>query len=278
MQEAVEAARGGFDGFVGIGGGSALDTAKLCALFATHGGELLDYVNAPIGAGRAVPGPVLPVVALPTTSGTGSEVTTVAIVDFPRLGTKTGISHRTSPPGARDRRPVPDRVVPAGRHRVDRHRRAAARARGVHGLGLRHAAAPSARPAAAVPGREPVLRSACASARSSSSADISARAVSDGDDIEARTAMALASTIAGIAFSGAGVHIPHALAYPIASLKHEWTTAGVRRRGARPARLRRRRDRARRVPVHRRTPRPSGARPRRGCSTAATTSPSRSSG
>ena len=47
-------------------------------------------------------------------------------------------------------------------------------------------------------------------------------AVSDGSDIEARTAMALASTLAGIAFAGAGVHIPHALAYPIASLQHEW--------------------------------------------------------
>ena len=140
MQEAVEAARGGFDGFVGVGGGSALDTAKLCALFATHGGELLDYVNAPIGAGRPVPGPVLPVVALPTTSGTGSEVTTVAIVDFPRLGTKTGISHRYLRPIARNRRPVPDGVVPAPADGVDRHRRADARARGVHGLGLRHAA------------------------------------------------------------------------------------------------------------------------------------------
>ena len=48
---AVEAARGGFDGFVGVGGGSALDTAKLCALFATHEGELLDYVNEPLGEG-----------------------------------------------------------------------------------------------------------------------------------------------------------------------------------------------------------------------------------
>jgi alcohol dehydrogenase class IV len=91
--EAAEAARGGFDGFVGIGGGSALDTAKLCALFATHEGELLDFVNAPIGRGKQIPGPVLPSVALPTTAGTGSEVTTVAVVDFPRLGTKTGVSH-----------------------------------------------------------------------------------------------------------------------------------------------------------------------------------------
>ena len=60
VAEAGEAAREGYDGFVGIGGGSALDTAKLCALFATHGGELLDYVNAPIGRGTPVPGPVLP--------------------------------------------------------------------------------------------------------------------------------------------------------------------------------------------------------------------------
>ena len=94
VQEAVTVARESFDGFVGVGGGSALDTAKLCALFATHEGELLDYVNAPIGRGRPVPGPVRPLLALPTTSGTGSEVTTVAVVDFPRLGTKTGVSHR----------------------------------------------------------------------------------------------------------------------------------------------------------------------------------------
>ena len=109
VQEAAEAAREGFDGFVGVGGGSALDTAKLCALFATHGGELLDYVNPPIGGGRQVPGPLLPFVALPTTSGTGSEVTTVAVVDFPRLGTKTGVSHQHPPAGARDRRSRPDR-------------------------------------------------------------------------------------------------------------------------------------------------------------------------
>ena len=103
---AAEAARDGFDGFVGIGGGSALDTAKLSALFATHGGSLLDYVNAPLGGGVPVPGPLLPLVALPTTSGTGSEVTTVAVVDFPRLGTKTGSLASLPAAVTRDRRPL----------------------------------------------------------------------------------------------------------------------------------------------------------------------------
>ena len=129
--------------------------------FATHGGELLDYVNAPIGGGAPVPGPVLPIVALPTTSGTGSEVTTVAVVDFPRLGTKTGVSHQHLRPALAIVDPLLTRVVPAGRHRRDRHRRADARARGVH-VSCRTTRAPTlplAR-AAAVPGREPVRRPA----------------------------------------------------------------------------------------------------------------------
>ena len=95
MQAAAEHARGGdFDGFVGLGGGSALDTVKAAALLATHGGEILDWVNPPIGGGRAVPGPLRPVVALPTTAGTGSEVTAVAVLDVPEHRVKTGISHQ----------------------------------------------------------------------------------------------------------------------------------------------------------------------------------------
>ena len=74
----------------GVGGGSSIDTAKIAALVITHGGELLDWVNRPIREGKPVPGPLLPVVAVPTTAGTGSEATSVAILDFPRLGVKTG--------------------------------------------------------------------------------------------------------------------------------------------------------------------------------------------
>ncbi len=225
VQEAVEAARGGFDGFVGIGGGSALDTAKLCALFATHGGELLDYVNAPIGEGRPVPGPLLPVVALPTTSGTGSEVTTVAIVDFPRLGTKTGVSHgylrptlaivdpslTVSCPG-----PVTASTgIDALMHALEAYTVSPYDARPRLPLGQRPP----------YQGANPFSDPLCERAIELVGGNLRT-AVSSGADVEARTAMALASTIAGIAFSGAGVHIPHALAYPIASLKHEWQPPG----------------------------------------------------
>ncbi len=225
VQEAVEAARGGFDGFVGIGGGSALDTAKLCALFATHGGELLDYVNAPIGAGRAVPGPVLPVVALPTTSGTGSEVTTVAIVDFPRLGTKTGISHGYLRPSLAIVDPSLTVSCPPGvtastgldalLHALEAYT--------VSAYDTRPHLPPGQRPP--YQGANPFSDPLCERAIELVGGHLRS-AVSNGNDVEARTALALASTIAGIAFSGAGVHIPHALAYPIASLKHEWRPPG----------------------------------------------------
>ncbi len=81
------------DGVVGIGGGSALDTAKVAALLATHGGRVRDYVNAPLGGALAPPGPLLPLLAVPTTAGTGSEVTAVAVLDLPDERVKTGIAH-----------------------------------------------------------------------------------------------------------------------------------------------------------------------------------------
>jgi len=225
VAEAIAAARDGFDGFVGVGGGSALDTAKLCALFATHEGDLLDYVNAPIGRGVAVPGPLAPLVALPTTSGTGSEVTTVAVVDFPRLGTKTGISHRHLRPALALVDPLLTVSCPAG----------VTASVGLDAL-LHALEAYTVRPYDSRPyvplaerppyqGSSPLADPLCERAIELVGRNLRT-AVADGADVEARTALALASTIAGIAFSGAGVHVPHALAYPIASVKHEWRPQG----------------------------------------------------
>src|SRR5215212_10143688 len=82
------------DGFVSVGGGSSIDTAKVSNLIVSHPAPLMDYVNPPVGRGRKPPAPLRPHLAIPTTSGTGSEATTVAVLDLPERRVKTGISHR----------------------------------------------------------------------------------------------------------------------------------------------------------------------------------------
>ncbi|UMG93767.1 iron-containing alcohol dehydrogenase [Nocardioides sp. TF02-7] len=95
LTDAVDHARqeGPFDAVVAVGGGSAIDTAKAVALLVTNPGELMDYVNAPVGKARAPEQPLLPLVAVPTTTGTGSESTTICVLDVLALKVKTGISH-----------------------------------------------------------------------------------------------------------------------------------------------------------------------------------------
>ena len=95
MDKAAEYAReqGPWDGFVAVGGGSAIDTAKAINLLTSHRGELMDYINKPIGAGQGPAGPLKPLIAIPTTAGTGSESTAMCVLDVLSMKVKTGISH-----------------------------------------------------------------------------------------------------------------------------------------------------------------------------------------
>jgi hydroxyacid-oxoacid transhydrogenase len=224
---AVEAAReGGFDGFVGLGGGSSIDTAKVAALLATHPGGIYDYLNPPIGKGTPVPGPLLPLFGVPTTGGTGAEATTVAIIDLPDHHVKTGISHAHMRPllGIVD----PDLTLTAPP--------AVTAATGLdvlcHAIESYTAVAYDARPRSETPAGRPPYQGAnpVSDVWSEQAIRLAGgalrRAMADGDDRAARTDMALAASAAGRAFGQAGVHIPHACSYPVAGLKHEWKPPG----------------------------------------------------
>ena len=217
MQAAIDWARahGPFDAFVAVGGGSTIDTAKAVNLLLTNPGELMDYINAPVGAGKAPSKPLLPLVAVPTTTGTGAESTTICVMDVLAQRVKTGISHQRLRPTLAVVDPILTMTQPAG-------------VTASAGMDILCHALESytARPYTSNERKQPQQRvpycgsnpiSDMWSERSMSLLAASFRkAVRHGDDASARREMALAATFAGLGFGNAGVHIPHANAYPIA--------------------------------------------------------------
>jgi hydroxyacid-oxoacid transhydrogenase len=224
---AAQAARaGGFDGYVSVGGGSTIDTAKAANLLATHGGEVLDWVNAPVGRAREPDGPLRPHLAIPTTAGTGSEATTVAVLDLPELRVKSGISHRSLRPTQAIVDPELTRTVPAevtSSSGLDVVCHAAESYISRPFSARERPADPSARPP--YQGANPVADLWSARALEYGGRYLR-RAVADAGDLEARGSMMLAASLAGIGFGSAGVHIPHACAYPIAGLRHDFRPPG----------------------------------------------------
>lgn len=197
------------DVIVGYGGGSALDAAKLIALLVRHGGSLSDYYGE-----NAVPGPVVPLVAVPTTAGTGSEVTPVAVVSDPDRDLKVGVSSPFLVPRVGIVDPELTIGAPA---KVTAHSGIDAFVHAVES----YTAAPLEVDRS---GRLPVFvgRNVLTAPLSLQAAGAIYRAlpaaVDNPGDRAAREAMAYGSLLAGVAFGSAGTHLSHAIQYPIGAM------------------------------------------------------------
>ncbi len=217
---------GNFDGYVSVGGGSTMDTAKAANLYATYPADFLDYVNPPIGKGMPVPGPVRPHIAVPTTAGTGSETTGVAIFDLTTMHTKTGIAHRALRPQMGILDPHNTRTLPkmaAASTGLDVLSHAL---ESLTALPYNSRAAPE-RPALrpAYQGANPISDIWATKAIEMVSGNI-VRAIQDPEDDAARSAMLLAAAYAGIGFGNAGVHLPHGMSYPVSGMASEYNPPG----------------------------------------------------
>jgi len=227
LQRAAQFAReADVDGYVSVGGGSVMDTCKAANLYASYPAEFMTYVNAPIGAGQRVPGPVKPHIACPTTSGTGSEATGIAIFALTSLNAKTGIISRRLIPTIALIDPdvtasLPANVVASTGFDCMSHALESITAR---------AWPRRLNPAKGV--ARPVSQGANAFSDALAAQALDAvgkylvRAVRDASDTEARTEMMYAALLAGIAFNAAGCHLPHGLSYAVSGLTKDWHVAG----------------------------------------------------
>jgi alcohol dehydrogenase class IV len=230
MEDAAQYARQkDFDGLIAVGGGSTIDTCKAANLLTCYPAPLLDYINKPVGKGVPVPGPLRPLIAVPTTAGTGSETTAVAVTHVVDENVKAGVSHRLLRPALGVVDPLttlsapPEVTAAAGAdiltHAIESYTTRPYNARAKYN--------PPDRPAYV--GANPASDVWCEKAIEYVARYLR-RAVLNGLDLEARIHLALAANYAGIGFGNAGVHIPHAVAYPIAGLVRDYVPSGYRTR------------------------------------------------
>lgn len=208
------------DLIVGVGGGSPMDVAKTTSVVTEHGGDVLDYVAEPTGEGTPVPGPGIPTVCVPTTSGTGAETSPVTVISLPAEDLKVGISSQyqrpdvavvdpgltvSLPPG-----PTASSGMDALSHAIEAY------------VTRRYDAKPAPDGRGDRPdynGRSPLTDGLAREAITRIGENLRA-AVDNGEDLPARRDMALGSFMAGAAFTNAGLGATHAIAMAAGAIKH----------------------------------------------------------
>ena len=213
---------GGFDGVISVGGGSVMDTAKAAMVYHLHPASFTAYFAPPVGDGVPVPGPVLPHIACPTTSGTGSEATGLAVIRIESLNTKFVIASRYILPDEAIVDPACTDSLPA----------MVVASTGVdlmsHAIECYTARAYTRWAKIDKPGARPMIQGA------NPWSDLHARealrivggylqrGVADPSDHEARDKLMWGATLAGMAFGNCGTHLPHAFSYAITHLVKSW--------------------------------------------------------
>jgi alcohol dehydrogenase class IV len=207
------------DVVIGLGGGSNMDTAKLVALLLAHGGDPFDYTGD-----CRVPGPVKPLVCIPTTAGTGSEVSAAAVFTDtanqikvsclspflrPAFAVVDPLFTVSCPPKV-----TADSGIDALTHAIE----------GFCAVANDEFPLPSGEKTV-YQGKNPMADSMAREAIALVGKFLR-RAVKDGNDLEARDGMALAGTLGGLAFSNAGVALVHAMEYPVGGAVHVSHGAG----------------------------------------------------
>ena len=220
MDKAAGYAReqGPWDGFIAVGGGSSIDTAKAVNLMTTDEGELMDYINKPIGRAMAPKGQLKPLIAIPTTAGTGSESTAMCVLDVLSMKVKTGISHWRLRPTLAIIDPLvtltlPPEVTASAGMDIVCHALESYTARWYETLRPQEAGG-AGHLLRLQPGLRPVVREGADAAGRL----VPHRRAHQATICGARSNMMMAATFAGMGFGNSGVHIPHANAYPIAGM------------------------------------------------------------
>jgi len=212
------------DGVISIGGGSVIDTAKAALLVHAHGGNIKEYFAPPVGDGKAVPGPVLPHIACATTSGTGSESTSITVIRINELNTKFVVAspHLLATQAIVDPQccdSLPGNVVASTGFDLLCHALECytAKAYTQH----LHVKDPNTRQL--IQGANPFSDLGARQALEIAGKYL-ARGVADKDDTEARDNLMWGATLAGIAFGNSGTHLPHAMSYGVTHLMNDITT------------------------------------------------------